>query len=234
MPPRRGRPPAAEPKLDGWTIVDAALETLQEEGLDRLTMSRVAARIGVQPASLYWHVRNKEELIDQLAEAVMGRQDLTGLLDPDDWRGSVAAMMHALRGHLLGYRDSARLLVGRFSTRTGQLLNIEVVLAALRSGGLADRDAAYALFLLSTFVLGSVSGEQAPLSASVLARRSPRMYLDDLRADLAGLPVEVFPHTRSLAAELTEPDLATRFEFGLGCVLDGIAALPRHPAAGPR
>lgn len=225
MPPRRGRPPAAEPKLDADTIVTAGLATLQAEGLDGLTMGKVAARLEVRTASLYWHVRNKEELLDQLANAVAGSYDLSRHVTPDDWRTSLTDVLHAMRRHMLTHRDSARLFAGRFSTGTGQLRNIETILGVLRAAGLSKRDAAYMTFVLSTFLIGFVGGEQAPLSAAVSAGRSPRAHLEELHGQLAALPKDEFPHTVDLAAEMTEPDLDGRFEFALARLLDSVAAL---------
>ncbi|MEV0403316.1 TetR/AcrR family transcriptional regulator [Actinoallomurus sp. NPDC050550] len=226
MPPRRGRPPAADPKLRPEAIVAAGLDTLQAEGLDGLTMNKVAARLDVHAASLYWHVRNKEELLDLLADAVADVPDLPAY-DGDDWRAGLSEIMRAMRRHLLGRRDSARLLSGRFAAGRGQLRTVEAVLGALRGAGLSDRDTAYALYLLTTFLIGFVGGEQAPLSAAVAAGRPPRSYLDDLRDRLAALPADEFPHTVALAGDLTAPDLDTRFEFALDRLLDGIAALPQ-------
>ncbi|HEY4460962.1 MAG TPA: TetR/AcrR family transcriptional regulator C-terminal domain-containing protein [Pseudonocardiaceae bacterium] len=69
-----------------------------------------------------------------------------------------------------------------------------------------------------------MTGERGRLSASVADGQTPRDYLDELRDRFAALPVEEYPTTVELAAELTEPDLDTRFEFALTCLLDGIQA----------
>ncbi|SDM30014.1 TetR/AcrR family transcriptional regulator [Allokutzneria albata] len=225
MPPRRGRPPAAEAKLRPDAIVAAALATMQAEGLDGLTMGRVAERLGVRTASLYWHVRNKEELLDLLVDAVAAAHDLSRHVDPEDWRASLVAIMRAMRRHMLGYRDSSRLFAGRFTTGPGQLRYIETILGVLRGAGLSNRDTAYTVFLLSTFLIGFVGREQAPLSAAVSAGLSPRSYLDDLGVRLAALPPESFPHIVDLAADLVAPDLDSRFEFALDRLLDGVEAL---------
>jgi|ERR1043165_6173124 TetR/AcrR family tetracycline transcriptional repressor len=224
-PPRRGRPPATEPKLRPDAIVTAGLETLQAEGIDGLTMARVAARLGVRTPSLYWHVRNKEELLDLLVEAIAAAQDLTPYVDPDDWRASLGAIILVSRRHMLGYRDSSRLFAGRFTTAPSQLRAIETILGVLRGAGLTRRDAAYAAFMVSTFLFGFIAGEQAPLSAKVSAGQSPRSYLDELGASLMALPPDMFPHLVDMAADLTAPDLETRFEFAVDRLLDGIAAL---------
>jgi TetR/AcrR family tetracycline transcriptional repressor len=228
MPPRRGRPPAAQSKLRPDAIVAAALATLQTEGLDGFTMGRVAERLEVRTASLYWHVRNKEELLDLLVDAVAAAHDLSQYVDPDDWRASLVAIMRAMRQHMLSYRDSSRLFAGRFTTGPGQLRVIETILGVLRGAGLSDRDAAYMAFLLSTFLNGFVGGEQAPLSAAVGAGHSARSYLDELGGRLAALPTNSFPHIVELAADLISPNLDSRFEFALERLLDGVEALRRR------
>ncbi|GAA3990020.1 TetR/AcrR family transcriptional regulator C-terminal domain-containing protein [Allokutzneria multivorans] len=214
-----------EATLRPEAIVAAALTIMREDGLDGLTMSRVADRLAVRTASLYWHVRNKEELLDLLLDAVAGAQDLSEHVVEDDWRASLAAIMRAMRRHMLDHRDSARLFAGRFTTGPGQLRYIETVLGVLRGAGLSKRDAAYAVFLVSTFLIGFVGREQAPLSAAVSAGVSPRTYLDELGARLAALPEDGFPHIVELAADLVAPDLDSRFEFALDRLLDGLEAL---------
>jgi TetR/AcrR family tetracycline transcriptional repressor len=225
MPPRRGRPPATEPKLKTDAIVTAGLATLLAQGLDGLTMARVADRLEVKTASLYWHVRNKEELLDLLADAIFAALDLSQCVQPDDWRDSLTTIMRAMRQHMLGYRDSARLVTGRFTTGPGQLRNIETMLGVLRGAGLSNRDTAYMTFLLTTFLIGFVGGEQAPLSAAVSAGRSPRAHLDTLHNQFAALSQDEYPHTVELAAEMTEPNLDSRFEFALDRLLDGVEPL---------
>lgn len=227
MPARRGRPPAAQQHLDTEAIVAASLAVLDDGGLDALTMARVAERLEVKAASLYWHVRGKEELLDLLADALAGMIDLSAFADPDDWRASLAAMLRAMRRHLSAHRDAARVVHGRFVGGPGQLRNIEVMLAVLRGAGFDRRATAYAVYLLTSFLAGFVSGERGQLSAPVAGGRPPRDYLDELRDRFAALPADRFPTTVELAAELTEPDLDSRFEFALTCLLDGIAATRR-------
>ena len=199
------------------------------DGLDGLTMGKVADRLGVRTASLYWHVRDKEALLDLLSDAVWSAHDLSGHVVPGDWRASLVAIMRSMRRHMLSYRDSARLFAGRFTTGRGQLRNMETLLGVLRAAGLSNRDAAYMAFVLSTFLIGFVGGEQAPLSAAVSAGRSPRSYLDDLRVRFAALPAEEFPHVVELAGELTAPDLDGRFDFALDRLVASVEAL-----SGPR
>lgn len=230
---RRGRPPATQQPLDADAIVTAGLAVLTDHGLDALTMTRVADRLGIKAASLYWHVRDKEQLLDLLADALGGMLDLSMFADPGDWRGSLAAMLRAMRRHLLTHRDAARVMHGRFVAGPGQLRNIEVMLAVLREAGFDKRATTYAVFLLTTFLAGFVTGERGRLSAAVADGQTPRDYLDELRDRFTALPVEQYPTTVDLAAELTEPDLDTRFEFALTCLLDGIEARRQPDTATP-
>ncbi|HEX4225498.1 MAG TPA: TetR/AcrR family transcriptional regulator [Pseudonocardiaceae bacterium] len=225
MGTRRGRPPVSQQHLDTDAIIAAGLEVLDEVGLDALTMSRVADRLQVKAASLYWHVRDKEHLLDLLADALAGSIDLGMFADPTDWRASLAAMLRAMRRQLLAHRDAARVMHGRFGTGPGQLHGIEVMLTLLRGAGFDKRATAYALFMATTFLIGFVTGERGQLSASVAEGQPRRDYLGELRERFATLPAEEYPTTVDLAVELTEPDLDSRFEFALTCLLDGFDRL---------
>lgn len=224
MGTRRGRPPVSQQHLDTDAITAAGLAVLDEVGLDALTMARVADWLQVKTASLYWHVRDKQHLLDLLADALANSLDLGMFADPTDWRGALASMLRAMRRHLLAHRDAARVLHGRFGTGPGQLRNIEVMLALLRGAGFDKRATTYALFMATTFLIGFVTGERGQLSASVAEGQTPRDYLGELREHFAALPAEQYPTTVDLADELTEPDLDSRFEFALTCLLDGIEA----------
>ncbi|QHC23986.1 TetR/AcrR family transcriptional regulator [Streptomyces sp. GS7] len=222
---RRGRPPANTAVISREAVLAAGLRVLERDGLDALTMRKVAEELGVQAASLYWHVRDKDELLDLLADELLAGADLRSLVDPADWRAGAAAILREMRRHLLARRDSARLLAGRFSAGPNRLRSMEAVLGVLRSAGLGPHDTAYACYFLMVTVIGFVANEQAPLSAQVRNGMPAREFLDGLRDRLAGLPAEEYPHTVALAAEVTGPDLARRFDFAVDRMLDGIETL---------
>ncbi|MFE1318591.1 TetR/AcrR family transcriptional regulator [Kitasatospora phosalacinea] len=204
-------------------IAAAALRVLEREGLAGLSMRKVAAEVGAQAASLYWHVRNKEEILDLLGDAVIADAELpprTG-----DWREEYLEYGRRYRALLLAKRDAAKVVAGRLSTGPRVLAVLEDQLDRLRAAGFTDADAAMASYLLSAYVQGFVLQEQSPLSAAEAAGagrgQAARAAGDVFRA----LPAEDYPNLVALADDLVDPDMDTRFEFGLQRIADGLAAL---------
>jgi TetR/AcrR family tetracycline transcriptional repressor len=169
-------------------------------------------------------VRNKDELLDALADELFAGLDLTRYTG-DDWRVALTAMATALRGYLLERRDSARLVAGRFTAGPYGLRNIEALVAVLRGAGLSDHDAAFTAYAWVTALFGFVAAEQNRLSGQVAAGLPAREYLDGLADRLRAMPPDRYPNVVALAGELTAPDLAARFDFAMGRLLDGIEAL---------
>src|SRR5262245_34273037 len=109
VPYRDTRRPGRRVPLDRDRVVRAALALMEEEGLDGISMRTVAARLGVKAASLYRHVRDKEELLtlmaDQLSAEIPHQISAQG-----DWREAMKEMAHRLRRALQQHRDAARLM----------------------------------------------------------------------------------------------------------------------------
>lgn len=140
-------------------LVRAAFELLDQVGLDGLTMRGLADQLGVTAASLYWHVRRKEELLELMHEAISAE-----VPEPDPsrpWRDQLEELAWGWRRALLGHRDGARLTMGRVVFGPATLRRMETVLTLLRLGGLSAQDVADAGFVLSNFVPGFVAEEQA-------------------------------------------------------------------------
>ncbi|WP_051733059.1 TetR/AcrR family transcriptional regulator C-terminal domain-containing protein [Kitasatospora phosalacinea] len=207
-------------------IAAAALVVLEREGLAGLSMRKVAAEAGVQAASLYWHVRNKEELLDLLGDALVADAELpprTG-----GWREQYLEYGRRYRALLLARRDAAKVVAGRLTTGPHVLAVLEDQLDRLRAAGFADADAAMAAYLLSAYVQGFVLQEQSPLSAAEAAGASRGQAARAAGDVFRALPAETHPNLVALADDLTDPDMDSRFEFGLQRLADGLAALLRQ------
>jgi len=153
--------PATErPALTREQVVRAALALLDELGLDGLSMRALADRLGVRAASLYWHLRDKEQLLDLLAESILAEvpePDVAG--GPGGWRASLEAFAWAYRRALLAHRDAARVVAG-FQAGPAALRLYDGVLAALVRAGLPAGDAAdAAVLLLGHYVPAFVADE---------------------------------------------------------------------------
>lgn len=154
--------------LDQQQIVVAALELVDEVGLDRLSTRLIADRLGVRSPALYWHFRAKADVVAAMAEAMTGdlpdaaaslaalgpQPDATAL---ESW---LIARAQAFRRVLLSRRDGARIHAGT-RPAPAQQDGVEAQLAALHGIGLDVADAARVTLAISRFVVGWVLEEQA-------------------------------------------------------------------------
>ncbi len=148
--------------LDRDTIVTTALTLLDEVGLDGLTLRRLAQELGVQAPALYWHVRNKQELLDLMAGRVaFEEEDDDYTIGPGQtWQDLFVRGAYASRRRLLAHRDGARLVAG---TRPLESLfpRLAQALTPLVAAGFTPGQAIRALTTLNMFVGGFVLEEQA-------------------------------------------------------------------------
>jgi AcrR family transcriptional regulator len=209
------------PSLDRERVVQVALELLDEVGLDGLSMRQLANRLGVKAASVYWHVRDKEELLDLVFDRVIGEVEVPEP-DPLRWRVQVWDVAHRMRRVANSHRDVTRIQLGRFPIGPNALVLSEGLLAILRAGGLPDRASAYFAALLPLYVSAFSLEEASGLRSPGGDQASPEEVLEEIRGYFSSLPIESFPNLLALTGELTGGDPDERFEFGLGLLLDGL------------
>lgn len=144
-------------------IVAAALDLLDEVGLDGLSTRRLAERLGVRGPSLYWHVKTMAELRDHMAEAMlaesMGAADAAAFAG--GWREWLAAGARAYRRAALSRRDGARLLSMVKPTGTRTDLSYPAMVQRLQAAGFSAGDAHDSMMAIGRYVLGWVLYEQA-------------------------------------------------------------------------
>jgi TetR/AcrR family transcriptional regulator, tetracycline repressor protein len=212
-------------------IVAVALELLDEAGLDGLTLRRLADRLGIRAPTLYWHVRDKRELLDLLAGAIL-EEELAGWREPQPgqpWWEWLADRARVMRTALLAHRDSALVVSGNRPTASS-LPGIERQLAALAGAGFSPGDGLLTLLTLNAYVLGDVldlqaeDGRPAPSAASAGPPAGPPA---GQAAGPDGPPAGAFPLLRAANGVLSSP--GDRFEHGLGILIDGLRA--RRPSA---
>ncbi len=219
---REDRPRRTRAPLTREAIVDAALGVLDRDGIDGLSMRRVAEALGTGPASLYWHVRNKEELLQLLFERLTSDLPLPRP-DPTRWQSQLRDLARALREQSHRHRDAARLSLGRvpsgpaFARTTEWLFDLLVPLGVPdRVIGLAgDTAALFAGAFAFEESLGVASPTGEPLSGEAISEM--------FREYLKSLPADRFPHLVRAARTLFDPDPDERFEFGVDLLLRGLA-----------
>lgn len=142
-------------------VLRAALDLLNEVGIDALSTRKLAERLGVQSPTLYWHFKSKGALLDAMSAAVMQHSRAPSTPGPqDDWYDWVLADGRSFRRALLAWRDGARLHAG---TRPGEAQRdaIEARLRLLCAAGFAPGAATLLLMSVGRFVVGWVLEEQS-------------------------------------------------------------------------
>ena len=215
------RPPRRR-ALGQEAIVEAALGIVDAEGLDALSMRRVAQELNTGAASLYAHVSGKEELVELVLD--LAYRDLVHPVpDPAIWREQVKAFLRQGRDHLVAHNDLARAaLASNIPTLPHQLDAAETVLALLRAGGLPDQVVAYGVDLIGLYTVASA--HELSQRGSVASPEQSGPYLEGIRAYFASLPPDRYPVMLSLIAAMTRNEGDERFDFGLDVILGGLVA----------
>lgn len=238
-PARRRRGQA--PSLSREQIVAACLELADEHGMGGVSMRAIAAKLGAGPMSLYWYVKSKSDLVDLMLDAVFAQQEVPGV-PSGDWRKDLRAIARQMRAVLRRHPWATPLLGTRPHLGPGAIRHMEVSLSALAGLGLDPITATGIHGTIDFFVGGFVLHE---CRAEDLKRHSGMNHAAWLRA--------ISPYLRQVLASGTYPTVATffaqvvehgapvwepdpdaQFEFGLDCLLRGIAdRIGAAPAGDP-
>ena len=229
---RRARRPEQKAPLTREAVLDAAEAILDREGLDGISMRRIAERLDTGPATLYQHIADKEELLDELLDRVLGEVELPRPL-PGDWQTPLKQSLRAMRSALAAHRDIAYLTLGKIPTGPNGLAGAEAMLAILRAGGVPGPIAAYALDMLALFV-GAVAYEESIEAQRTGSPEQAQQYFEQVHGYFAALPPARFPTLVGMVDDLTHPGATEdeRFEFALDVQVRGIAALVAEHEAG--
>ncbi len=208
-------------------IVQAALDLLDEAGMDGLTVRALASRLGVQAPALYWHVRNKQALLDEMATQIWRRVGdvMAGLPPGLPWRELMATYAVTVRTQLLAHRDGAKAFSGTTLTDPDVVRRQEGTLEDLVRQGFTLDDAARGLVMIHYFTIGFCVEEQAvaQVTASGDDRYSRRAEL--IGAEKAPLAVQ--------AGEVLFGDPDTRFAELLDLLLETVGRLRKTGAREP-
>jgi AcrR family transcriptional regulator len=231
--PAQGRTRTPRATLTRDQVVEAAVQVLQTDGYPALSMRRVAQELGVGTMSLYWHVADRDELLDLVYDAVIGEQVLLDV--PSDWRGALRSIAYATRAIFERY---PWILDGGPRSRIGPIVleHVEQTVAATESMDLPIETRLLASSLIDHFVLGFSMEEHA--------RRAGWDHPELTEAAQEGIDAGRYPRAAELLDQLGHHAgraPAQEFEVGLEVLLDGIAAMvargsepatdqPRKPA----
>lgn len=209
---RPGRPPVPLER-----IVSTALQIVDDEGADALSMRTLAQRLGSGTATLYRHFDNRAALVAHVVDRVFGAVELKGdELLAMGWQQALRTVAHTMFEALARHRNAARLMVEEIPLGPNAMALREHCVAALLDSGFPPRLAAHAFATLSRYVLGfaiQVSGHGGG-------------QLDDaqLSAVFQGVDPALFPATVAVAGSMPVP-IEDEFSFGLELLLSGLAHL---------
>jgi AcrR family transcriptional regulator len=221
----RARPARAPLSQDA--IVQAALRVLDRYGSAGLSMRRVAEELGTGPASLYWHVANKDALVNLIIDQVASEIPLPEP-DPDHWQEQAREWLLGVRRVFGRHPGVAALTLGRVPTGPNLVRWVEWTLALLRGAGIPDRVAAFAGDLLGLY-LGATGYEAAmpPMTSATGEPLSAEESVATIRGYFASLPADQFPNVVATVDELVAGGPEERFELGLDVILRGLASYAR-------
>lgn len=237
VPPRRGGRPRPQrgrrdSALSRDEIVSAAVALADAEGAEAVNMRRIANELGAGTMSLYWHVGSKEHLLDLMLDAVEGEDAAAEPIG--NWQDDLAQIARQERASLLRHRWKLDFMAGRPPFGPNGLIHLERSLASLDGLGIETRTALQILTTVVTYVTGSVLNE---LREMHVEQAGAGVSEDEIEAGMLEWRANLersgrFARLLRVFDEGIDPDAAEtrdeRFEFGLSCVLDGIAT--RLPA----
>ena len=147
-------------RTDRAAIVAAAIEVLNDRGLEGVSLRAIADRLGIRQPALYHHFANKSELLDAVAGEVLDRHHTARFPEEGEaWDAFLARNARSMRGAMLAVRDGARLIAstgGRAPSMDVTITQVE----ALERGGFATEDAILAFIAVSRYTVGSAIEQQ--------------------------------------------------------------------------
>jgi len=218
-------PPAdrsARPQLGKAAVVERALKLADANGLDALTIRKLAQDLGVTPMALYWHFRGKEELLDGLAEQVWSEFNPT--IDPAaPWQDQLRGLLWSLIGVLRAHPSAPWLLSEYKGANEHSMRATEVTLGVLREGAgfgpsQASEIARLALWTGIMLILSENGFDPGRSQDERDERRRTRLIT------LSMLPPAIYPRVVEHAKELTDCESDLHFQIGVDVFIAGVEA----------
>lgn len=209
--------------LERETMIRVALALLNEVGLDRLTVRRLAERLGVQNPALYWHFKKKQELLDEMARTMLA-DAFAGIEPPttnEMWTDWLAEVAERFRLTLLTHRDGARVIASADLTGSALLGIQEMALSVLTTAGFDLRTALVSVVAIFDYTLGAAFEDQDEPDHTTLSRSnafgSRRPSLDPARLPLLAAALDEITNTAT-----DGPNVG--FKGGIHLLLAGMVA----------
>ena len=227
---RRDRP--AKAALSREAIVDAALAIVRDEGIDALSMRRVAQALDTGPASLYVYVVNRDALSELLFDAALATVT-TEPTDPRRWREQLHELVsRTVKMMAVDYPGMARLAMAHIPVGDNSLRVVESMLSLLKAGGVSDQAAAYAADLIGSYTT-AIAYEQSLYATLYNDPEHMEREVGRIAERFADLSPERYPTIAALSEKMTMGDGEERFALGLDVIINGLLETPTEGRLNP-
>jgi TetR/AcrR family transcriptional regulator, tetracycline repressor protein len=197
------------PRTDRRAIVSAAIEVMDEHGLDGVSLRAIAARLGVRQPGLYHHFASKAELLDAVAEEILDRWHSDRLpVEGERWERFLCRNARSLRRAMLSVRDGARLIASAGS-RSPRLDTAIAQVTLLEDAGFSGTGAALALIAVARYTIGSAIEQQT-------ARDDGDIVITTVRTDTAAT------HLIDVTRRVVSLGQDHEFDIGLSALIRGL------------
>jgi AcrR family transcriptional regulator len=217
---------AARLPLNRERVLRAAVAFADEHGIASVSMRKLGAALGVEAMSLYNHIANKDELLDDMVDVVFSEIGLPS--SAVDWRPAMRQRAISARQVLSHHRWAIGLMESRSSPGPATLRHHDAVIGCLRAAGFSIAMAAHAVAVLDSYIYGFAL-QEANLPFNATAEAAQRTD-----AVLARVAADEYPHLFELTvAHVLQPgyDHGDEYEFGLDLILDSLER--RHTRSAP-
>jgi len=226
---RSDEPDGDKPRLSKRTVTESALKLADADGLDALTIRKLAEHLGVTPMALYWHFRSKEDLLEGVAEQVWGEIDVN--VDPDaPWWAQLQGLLESLVEVLRAHSAAAQLLLEHEKRNEAALRATEAALEILLGAGFdavhAAEIARSTLWTGITLVM-SDAGYHPELSDEERAEWNRRSQVE-----LAMLPAARYPHLVQCAEPMANCEPEFHYRLGVELFIAGVRAVAERRRSG--
>jgi TetR/AcrR family tetracycline transcriptional repressor len=195
------------------TIIEAALALLSKKGFSDLSLRDIARHLGIQAPAIYYHFKNKAQLVDYMAEYILHKElgECVQREEPETWQHWVIAHMVLLRKAMLAYPDGGRIVAGAHlfpAVTLAQL--IECTLVSMTSAGVDLQTAGHILLTITRYTFGYVIEEQSDLHLEQDSRKHYRSF------------PTAYPTLTKISFEMNTPaDTEKNFLTGLDYIIKG-------------
>ena len=199
-------------------VFRAAVALTDAAGIGSLTMRSLAQELGVKPMALYYHVANKEEILDGIVDLVFSEIELPTA--NGDWRSEIVRRANSARRVLRRHPWAIGLMESRKTPGPATLRHHDATIGILRAAGFSVEMTAHAYALLDSYIYGFALQEVS------LPFEGPETVADVAEPMMQQFPADAYPHLVEMTMEyVMQPgyDFGNEFEFGLGVILDALA-----------